>query len=47
MISGGGVSVTSDTQTITLFASVPLTDEAWQPLAKNMILALRRKLSSG
>jgi hypothetical protein len=30
MISGGGVSVTSYTQTITLFAPVPLTDEAWQ-----------------
>jgi len=47
MISGGGVSVTSDTQTITLFASVPLTGEAWQPLAKIKILALHRKLSSG
>jgi glutamine amidotransferase len=40
-VSGGGVSVTSDNQTVTLFASVPLTDEDWQPLAKNTILAVR------
>ncbi len=39
-VSGGGVSVTSDTQAITLLASVPLTDEDWQPLPKNTILAL-------
>ena len=39
-VSGGGVSVTSDNQTVTLFASVPLTDEDWQPLAKNTILAV-------
>ena len=39
-VSGGGVSVTSDSQTVTLFASVPLTDEDWQPLAKNTILAV-------
>jgi glutamine amidotransferase len=39
-ISGGGVSVTGETQAITLFASVPLTDEDWQPLPKNAILAL-------
>ena len=39
-VSGGGVSVTSDDQTVTLFASVPLTDEDWQPLAKNTILAV-------
>ncbi|MCH9053660.1 MAG: class II glutamine amidotransferase [Proteobacteria bacterium] len=39
-VSGGGVSVTSDIQAITLLASVPLTDEDWQPLPKNTILAL-------
>jgi len=39
-VSGGGVSVTSDTQAVTLLASVPLTDEDWQPLPKNTILAL-------
>jgi glutamine amidotransferase len=39
-VSGGGVSVTSDIQAVTLFASVPLTDEDWQPLPKNTILAL-------
>ncbi len=38
--SGGGVSVTSDIQAVTLLASVPLTDEDWQPLPKNTILAL-------
>jgi glutamine amidotransferase len=41
-VSGGGVSVTSDIQAVTLFASVPLTDEDWQPLPKNTILALSR-----
>ncbi len=39
-VSGGGVSVTSESQAITLFASVPLTEEDWQPLPKNTILAL-------
>ena len=39
-VAGGGVSVTSDIQTVTLLASVPLTDEDWQPLPKNTILAL-------
>ena len=39
-VSGGGVSVTSDTQVVTLLASVPLTDEEWQPLPKNTIFAL-------
>ena len=38
-VSGGGVSVTSDIQAVTLLASVPLTDEDWQPLPKNTILA--------
>ena len=38
--AGGGVSVTSDIQTVTLLASVPLTDEEWQPLPKNTILAV-------
>jgi glutamine amidotransferase len=32
--------VTSDIQAVTLLASVPLTDEDWQPLPKNTILAL-------
>ena len=39
-VSGGGVSVTGDVQAITLLASVPLTDEDWQPLPENTILAL-------
>ena len=39
-VSGGGVSVTSDIQAVTLLASVPLTDEDWQPLPKNTILVL-------
>ena len=39
-VSGSGVSMTSDIQTVTLLASVPLTDEDWQPLPKNTILAL-------
>ncbi|MCH8097494.1 MAG: class II glutamine amidotransferase [Proteobacteria bacterium] len=39
-VSGGGVSVTGDIQAITLLASVPLTDEDWQPLPENTILAL-------
>ena len=39
-VSGHGVSVTSDAQTMTLLASVPLTNEDWQPIAKNTILVL-------
>ena len=39
-VSGGGVSVTGDVQAVTLFASVPLTDEDWRPLPENTILAL-------
>jgi hypothetical protein len=39
-VAGGGVSVTSDIQTVTLLASVPLTDEEWQPLPKNTILVV-------
>ena len=39
-VSVGGISVTSDIQAVTLLASVPLTDEDWQPLPKNTILAL-------
>ena len=39
-VAGGGVSVTSDIQAVTLLASVPLTDEEWQPLPKNTILAV-------
>jgi predicted glutamine amidotransferase len=34
------VSVTGDAQTMTLLASVPLTNEDWQPIAKNTILVL-------
>ncbi len=41
-VSGGGVSVTSDIQSVTLLASVPLTDEDWQPLPKHTILALSK-----
>ncbi len=32
--------MTSDIQAVTLLASVPLTDEDWQPLPKNKILAI-------
>ncbi len=39
-MAGGGVSVTSNIQAVTLLASVPLTNEDWQPLPKNTILAL-------
>ena len=39
-VTGSGISVTSDIQTITLLASVPLTDEDWQPLPKDTVLAL-------
>ncbi len=41
-VTGGGVAVTGeDNQAVTLFASVPLTDEDWVPLPKNTILALK------
>ncbi len=32
--------MTSDIQSVTLLASVPLTGEDWQPLPKNTIIAL-------
>ncbi|MCI0518355.1 MAG: class II glutamine amidotransferase [Woeseiaceae bacterium] len=35
-----GVSIRSTDQDVVLIASVPLTDEAWQPLAEGQILAL-------
>jgi glutamine amidotransferase len=40
-LSGQGFAVTSDIETVTLVASVPLTDEDWQPLPENTILALQ------
>ena len=37
----GGISVAGGDQTVLLFASVPLTDEAWQPLAAGELVAVR------
>ncbi len=36
-----GVSINTDDQTIVLVASVPLTDEAWQPLQMNELIVLQ------
>ena len=36
-----GVSITTEDQTITLVASVPLTDEAWQPLEMGELVVLQ------
>ena len=37
----GGVAIADGDQTVLLFASVPLTDEAWQPLAEGALVAVR------
>ena len=42
MIDCTGVSVSQESGTTLLFASVPLTEEAWSPLAENELLAVRR-----
>jgi glutamine amidotransferase len=41
-LSGSGVILTTVQQALTLVASVPLTDEPWQPLARGEILAIRQ-----
>ena len=42
-VSGGGVNVSTgiDDQSVTLLASVPLTDESWSPVDEGIVLALR------
>lgn len=37
----GGVSVAPDEQALVLIASVPLTDDAWRPLAEGELVAVR------
>ena len=37
----GGVSITDAEQTVLLLASVPLTGEAWRPLAEGEVVAVR------
>ena len=37
----GGVSITQGEQAVLLVASVPLTDEAWRPLAEGELIAAR------
>ena len=40
-MAGSGVTLTTVQQTLTLAASVPLTDEPWRPLAEGEVLAIR------
>ena len=40
-MSGSGVTLKTVQQALTLVASAPLTDEAWQPLANGELLAIR------
>ena len=37
-----GLSIQGDGQLVTLFASVPLTDERWEPLAEGELVAVAR-----
>ena len=37
----GGVSIAQAEQTVVWIASVPLTDDAWRPLAEGEVLAVR------
>jgi len=39
--AGGGVSIARGAQTVLLLASVPLTSEAWRPLAEGELMAVR------
>ena len=39
-LSGSGVTLTMAEQTLTLAASVPLTEEKWQPMARGELLAI-------
>jgi len=40
-LSGSGVTLTTVRQALTLVASVPLTGEAWRPLAEGEVLAIK------
>jgi len=40
-MSGSGVTLVTVQQALTLVASVPLTDEAWRPLSRGELLAIR------
>ncbi|MBI4194270.1 MAG: class II glutamine amidotransferase [Betaproteobacteria bacterium] len=39
--AAGGLSITGADQTVALLASVPLSDESWQPLGEGEVIALR------
>ncbi len=39
--SARGLSIDAMEQDITLFASLPLTDEAWEPLTEGEVIAVR------
>ena len=41
-IVANGLSIQGDDQLVTLFASVPLTDERWEPLAEGELVAVAR-----
>ena len=41
-IVANGISIQGDDQLVTLFASVPLTDERWEPLAEGELIAVAR-----
>jgi len=41
-LSGSGVMLEPVQQTLTLVASVPLTDESWRPLSEGEVLAIKR-----
>jgi predicted glutamine amidotransferase len=41
-IVANGISIQGDDQLVTLFASVPLTDERWEPLAEGELVAVAR-----
>ena len=42
LVESTGISISQQNGTALLFASVPLTEEAWSPLAENELLAVRR-----
>ena len=41
-LSASGLSIRGDNQHMTLFASVPLTNEHWKPLAEGELVAVSR-----
>jgi predicted glutamine amidotransferase len=45
MFETSGLVIEADNQSVVLFASVPLTDEAWQPLHEGKLVVIQDGLA--